>query len=182
MAYFLKKEKKNSKTYLYKKKNNQKSKNTEKKYTRNYVRTIAITELKKGTGSTHLAKALCTYLNSTDIISSEEDEEYLLEQEEDTRIYDLGDYYSLELWKEKEFRKADIRLVIVTYNMEQISDLMEFVQEFQDSCVYLFNFVPDEAKKDVYDMMEDYKAYCLPLFLTDKLNKKIIKIFKEIIK
>lgn len=189
MAYFLKG--KSKKTYLYKKKketeNHTKSignstGNYSRNYSRNYVKTIAITTLKSGTGSTYLAKGLSWYLNCVGIIATQEDEEYMLGLEEKIRVYDLGNYYELDEWQEKEFQKADIRLVIVTYNMEEIPNLMGFAQEFDDTCIYLFNFVPDEAQKDVYDMMEDYQAYCLPLFLWDKLNKKIRKIFKEIVK
>ena len=186
MISFPKLKRKNNTKYLYSKKKAEEKlleikkgvKEVKGSSYKEYATNIAITTLKKGIGSSHLAKGIKNFLEDSMIINSKSKEEQILDG---TRIYDLGEYHSLNEWQKNAFIRADIRLVLTTYDIEQIPELMEFVKEYEDNCIYLFNFVPEEVQKEIDDMMEDYEVYCTPLFLPENLNKKIKKIFKEIL-
>lgn len=186
MISFPKPKRKNNTKYLYSKKKEEEKlleikkgvKEVKGSSYKEYATNIAIITLKKGIGSSHFAKGIQTFLEDSMLITSKEEEQEIIDN---TRIYDLGEYYGLNEWQKNAFIRADIRLVLVTYDMDNISDLMEFVKEYEDNCIYLFNFVPEEVQKEVHEMMEDYETYCIPLFQKEKLNKKIKKIFKEIV-
>lgn len=188
--------KKQQQLYLYKKYKAQQELNkeslvTEKKKTEKLerkkpilkgIQTIAVTELKIGLGCSHMCRALYNYLDNSCIIPEEANIDEYLDSGYQYLILDLGDYNTLSVEKETELKRADKQILMCSHKEEYLEDLAEFVQIMDlDRYSFCFSFVPKENQSEVYDIMEDYDTYCLPIFNPIKLDGKMKKILKKII-
>lgn len=187
---WIKGNKKGRNLYLYKKYKVQKEIEKEpeikkRKYEKEIskgIRTIAVTELRKGLGCSHMCQALESYLNNSCIVLAETELDDYFDSEYQTLILDLGDYNTLSKVQEMELKRADKQILMCCNDARYLEDLAEFVQLVEtERYSFCFNFVPKENWSEIYDTMEGYDTYCLPIFDPFKIERKMEQILKKII-
>lgn len=167
---------------MYRKKINQEEqKNT--KVTRDYVKSIALIKISNCVGCTYISDGIREFLSSSFVIQSEKGEkEFINNYPDENPIYDLGCYYQdWNDWKELELKKADKKFCVANYpdTKEALEELKEIALD--EDIYFLFNLVPKEKEKDIYDLMEEYNICFIPVFYNKKIDRKTKKLFEEIL-
>lgn len=156
---------------------------------------IAICSLSCGSGCSHIAMALASYLKEKHkkvfIITNEErilmDNNFLSgrEYEEidcDHIIYDFGCLRNIEFQHLKEVKLCQGKIMLCQFTNVYLKNLANFIRskiKFSESWIYLFNFVPKKKEKNIADLMEDYQFTVIPLFSPEE-TKVMEKICKEV--
>lgn len=174
---------------------------------------IAVTSLKSGSGCSHVAISIASYLdersnedyvcffttNKNDPINClsqyvtckkynfEEVSQLIDGEDYDYLIIDFGNMDCLQSWRGAltEIKRADIKIMLCLQEDDYLQSLTKFIQEQSSTARwnFLFNHVVDNNQKEIYDLMEDYRTYCLPVY--DKadvmINKELKKYFKSLL-
>lgn len=166
---------------------------------------IAVTSIVPGCGSTYISSAIANYLfdinrervtfvgdHKDDYLSSvlrqPIDRQYFptditeLYSGCDFLVQDLGAYSKLDGSKNMSFARATTKIVVCHADSDSMRKLAAFAHDRSDAdrCYYLFNVLPKEWEKNVYRAMDEYEAYCLPLFSAKNPDKDVQMIFKNI--
>jgi len=166
---------------------------------------VAVTSISHGGGASYISAAVANYLadkNYGDILllGSNKDEylpEILRPSIErcyfpadiselysacDCLVQDLGVYATFDSAKNMSFARATTKIVVCHADSDSMSKLAAFAYDRTDAerCYYLFNILPKEWEKNVYKAMDEYEAYCLPLFNAKSPEKEVQQIFHRI--
>jgi len=166
---------------------------------------IAITSITQGGGATYISAAVANFLadtnrgkvlflgNSKDeyvtsILRSSIEHKYFpadvsdLYSICDCLVQDLGVYAAFDSAKNMSFSRATTKIVICHADSDSMRKLAEFAYDRADAdrCYYLFNILPSEWEKNVYKAMDEYEAYCLPLFSAKSMEKEVRLVFQKI--
>ena len=100
----------------------------------------------------------------------------------DCLVQDLGTYSSFDGAKNMSFARATTKIVVCHADSDNMRKLATFAHDRSDAdrCYYLFNVLPREWERNVYKAMDEYEAYCLPLFSAKNPEKEIQLIFGKI--
>lgn len=95
------------------------------------------------------------------------------------------DFGNLNLLSEKELmeiKRSNEKIMICRADREYLKQLVAFIQEEDNinQWIFFFHFVPEENKKEVYALMEEYRCYILPIYDRTKENKEVNKIYKKL--
>ena len=166
---------------------------------------VAVVELTHGAGSTYVSAAIANYLYNRGMgetmlvhdIKDEYLEEILMAQVVrdnfpinmaeiysacDCLIQDFGVYKELDSNKKMALSMASTKIVVCNADDDYMRLLADFTRERTDAdrFYYLFNRVPREWERKVGRVMDEYEAYCLPMFFARTPGTDMTQIFRRI--
>lgn len=166
---------------------------------------VAVVELTHGVGSTYVSAGIANYLFEKSmgevmlihelkdefleeiILADIKRDTYPINMDEaysscDCLVQDFGVYKELDANKKMALSLASTKIVICNADDDYMRLLAEFTRERPDAdrFYYLFNRVPKEWERKVGRVMDDYEAYCLPLFFAKVPGTDMKQILRKI--
>lgn len=166
---------------------------------------VCVFSLRHGTGTSYVAASIANYLaknRSGDVSVVMGDTEYLeeivaprinvlpwaREGEAFTNanyiIHDIGVYGDMSSDRRIALQRASLKILLCKADGRYMSKLASFVETNDTSdIIFLFNELPNEWEKRVYDVMDFTKnVYCIPTFFAMAPNAPVLKVYNEIFK
>lgn len=187
-------------TRLSKKKERKKGKEKKPFFAQASPILIAVCSLENSTGCTHVSKSLAYYIKNVvkknvciiDIKGRLQASEincipvyqraeiYNLFNKYQYIILDIG-VYDMEF--HKEIMLSPIKILISLLNDVYLQELYAFIHEDETKRAwkFCFNHVPENKKKRVDDLMEDYEHWCFPVCDGKSFDKTTQKIFHRLV-
>lgn len=102
-------------------------------------------------------------------------------------VHDEYDYIVLDIGsdiKNREVKRANIKVMMCLFDEDKIKKLADFMQNEckPEKWFYIFNLVPANKQREVWNLMEDYDCCCLPIYDNKNIDKTIKKIVRNILK
>ena len=176
----------------------QKKNKLENKLSLNITLSVAICSLDNGVGCSHIAKSLAYYIKNVlkkkvcivdfkgTLVGMKGIE--VFSKENIYQLYDKFDFIILDIGKyksslENEIKRAPLKLMSAFYDEDYICTLAEFIknEENPQKWKYIFNHVPENKKKKVEALMEDYEYWCMPTFDAESPDKEVETIFYRLL-
>lgn len=144
-------------------------------------RTVGICSLKNGCGCSHMAYALGNFMaeKKKRVYVVTKDPSMFAKgkmgygadinnfEEYDHIIYDSGMFEKLSLFEQRELSRCEKKVMLCLNNdiyLERLADFISHQVRAIQSWAFLFNFSAKEEAGEIYDLMEEYKCACIPLF------------------
>lgn len=168
---------------------------------------ICVFSLKHGTGTSYVAASIANYLAQhrrgdvslvlNDIEFAEDiatprvntvswGQEADVFAKSDYIVHDIGVYTDLSANQRSALQRASIKILLCKADGNFLTKLAAYVEsgvaDSQD-IVFLFNELPPELERKVYDIMDFTNAvFCIPTHYAPEPNAQTVKVFNEIFK
>lgn len=165
---------------------------------------VCIFSLRHGTGISYMAAAIANYLayhrrGETSVVLNDTDysdkivspkvncvswaEEGTVFSKSNYIVHDCGVHGEMSADRRTALARGSVKIMLCKADGKYLSRLADYVENNDfDNIIFLFNELPAEWEKEVYDLGFSDNVYCVPTFFSMSPSADVKKVFGEIFK